>query len=251
MNLKKIILLFALSSFLYSCADYNISNKNSKDEKKYYSSSGFALVYNDDLYLNKVVNKKINNNETKVLHNYLKPNTPIKIVNPTNSKFIETKVYKRSLYPQIFTAVITEKIANSLDLNLEDPFIELIEVKKNKTFVAKKSNTFEEEKNVADTVPVKEVQMDDLSESKNKIKKKIISKNKFILVVSDFYYEDSAYNLKSELISKTKFSNFSVKKISNNKHRLFAGPFNSFNALKNVYISLNELGFENLNVYKE
>ena len=155
MNLKKIILLFALSSFLYSCADYNISNKNSKDEKKYYSSSGFALVYNDDLYLNKVVNKKINNNETKVLHNYLKPNTPIKIVNPTNSKFIETKVYKRSLYPQIFTAVITEKIANSLDLNLEDPFIELIEVKKNKTFVAKKSNTFEEEKNVADTVPVK------------------------------------------------------------------------------------------------
>ena len=41
-----------------------------------------------------------------------------------------------------------------------------------------------------------------------------------------------------------------VKKVNNTKYRLFAGPFKNFNALKNIYISLNNLGFENLNIIK-
>ena len=43
----------------------------------------------------------------------------------------------------------------------------------------------------------------------------------------------------------------SVKKIAENKYRLMAGPFDNFNALKALYIRLNDLGFEDLNVYKE
>ena len=43
----------------------------------------------------------------------------------------------------------------------------------------------------------------------------------------------------------------SVKKITKNKYRLMAGPFDNFNALKTIYISLNNLGFEDLNVYRE
>ena len=46
-------------------------------------------------------------------------------------------------------------------------------------------------------------------------------------------------------------NNISVKKINNNKYRLLVGPFKNFNALKNTYISLNNLGFEELNIYKE
>ncbi len=42
-----------------------------------------------------------------------------------------------------------------------------------------------------------------------------------------------------------------VKKINDNKYRLLVGPFENFNALKTTYISLNNLGFDNLNVYKE
>ena len=30
-----------------------------------------------------------------------------------------------------------------------------------------------------------------------------------------------------------------------------SGPFKNFNALKTTYISLNKLGFENLNIYRE
>ena len=72
-----------------------------------------------------------------------------------------------------------------------------------------------------------------------------------IIIVNDFYYQDSADSLKNELIKKVKVKNFYVKKINNKKYRLYAGPFKNFNALKTLYISLNDLGFESLNILKE
>jgi hypothetical protein len=185
------------------------------------------------------------------MHSLLKTNTPIKIINPANSKVIETKIYKKANYPKIFTIVVSEKIASILELDLDNPFVEVVEVKKNKTFIAKKTNMFEEEKKVAEILPVNEVKMDDLTKVEVKAKKKLNKKSNFILVVSDFYYEDSANNLMKELVKKTKINNISVKKINDKKYRLFAGPFKNFNALKTTYISLNKLGFENLNIYRE
>ena len=81
--------------------------------------------------------------------------------------------------------------------------------------------------------------------------KSINKKSNFILVISDFYYEESAINLKKDLVKKTKMNNISVKKINNKKYRLLVGPFKNFNALKTAYISLNNLGFEDLNIYKD
>jgi len=251
MNLNTIVLLLISTIFLNSCADYKTDRTSKKKEKQYYSSMGFALIYSDHHYLNKVVNKKIKNGDSVAMHNFLKINTPIKIINPDNSKFIETKIYKKADYPKIFNVVISRRIASFLELDFNNPYVEIIETKKNKTFIAKKSETFEEEKNVSEKAPVDEVKMDDLVKDEIKIeKKKVVSKN-FILVISDFYYLDSANNLKRELLEKTKISNISVKKINNNKYRLLAGPFKNFNALKTTYISLNKLGFEDLNIYKE
>ena len=251
MNLKKIILSFSCIITLYSCADYSIKDSKKEKERQYYSSSGFALIYKDNLYLEKVINKKINNEDIKAMHNSLKTNTQIKIINPVNSKVIETKIYKKANYPKIFNIVLSEKIASILDLDLDNPFVEVIEVKKNKTFIAKEGSIFEEEKNVIEKVPVDEIKINDLTATKPKINKKLTKKNNFILVVSDFYYMDSANNLKNELLRKININNISVKKINNNKYRLLVGPFESFNALKTAYISLNSLGFEGLNVYNE
>ena len=250
MNLKKIILAFVYINLLYSCADYSANKSVQKKVRQYYSSSGFALIYEDNLYIQKVVNKKINNEDIKVMHSLLKTNTPIKIINPANSKVIETKIYKKANYPKIFTIVVSERVALILELDLDNPFVEVIEVKKNKTFVAKKTNTYEEEKNVAGKAPVDEIKMDKLINNEDKAKKKVFKDNNFIIVINDFYYEDSAINLKNELFKKTGFSNILVRKISNNKYRLLAGPFKNFNALKTTYISLNNLGFEDLNIYK-
>ena len=250
MNLKKIISILICAITLYSCADYKTNNQIQKKEKKYYSSSGFALIYDESLYKQKVINKKINNDDIQVMHKVLKKNTPIKVINPDNSKIIETKIYKKANYPNIFNAIVSKKVALILELDLNNPYIEIIEIKKNKTFIAQKSNTFKEEKNVAEKAPVEEIKVDDLTNTENKSKKKIIKKNNFVLVINDFYYENSAINLRNELIKKANINNIFVKKINNKKYRLLVGPFKNFNALKTTYISLNNLGFDDLNIYK-
>ena len=183
--------------------------------------------------------------------NYLKKNTSIKIINPNNNKELETKVFKRALYPSFFNIVISKKIADILEIDLDNPYLEVYEIKKNKKFVAKESNTFDEEKNVALKVPVKKVEIDDLSKSNNVVKKKNNINKTFIIVIGDFYYAESANNLKKQLIKDTSSNNFSIKEIKSNQFRLYAGPFKNFNTLKSTYISLNNLGFDGLNVFQE
>jgi len=251
MKLTKIIITLTSIVLLYSCADYKTQQAREGVEKNYYFSKGFALVYNEDLYYQKVVNKKFSDEKYGAMHNLLKVNTSVKIINPSNSKFLDIKISKKANYPKIFNIVLSRSVAFALELDMENPYVEVFETKKNKTFVAKESNTFEEEKNVSKKVPVDEVKMDDLTKVEIKTKKKLDKKSNFILVVSDFYYEDSANNLMKELVKKTKINNISVKKINDKKYRLFAGPFKNFNALKATYISLNKLGFENLNIYRE
>ena len=131
---------------------------------------------------------------------------------------------------------------------MENPLVEIIELKKNKTFIAKDGNIYDEEKTVAEKAPVEEIKMDDLSKNESSLNKQISKKSNFILIVNDFYYEESAINLMKDLIKKTEMDNISIKKINNNKYRLLVGPFKNFNALKTSYISLNNLGFEISNI---
>ena len=251
MNLRKTILLFVFIIVAHSCADYRANETIQKKEKNYFSSNGFALIYEENLYKQKLINRKINNEDIRVMHSSLKVNTPVKIINPDNSKVVETKIYKKANYPKIFNVVVSKKIASILELDINNPYVEIIEIKKNKTFVAKKANTAEEEKNVAEKIPIDEVKMDDLTKNEPETKKEELKESNYILLINDFFYEDSAVNLKNELIEKTKMDNISVKKINNKKYRLLAGPFKNFNALKTTYISLNNLGFEDLNIYKD
>ena len=253
MNKNKIFLLIFITASLFSCAEYSVNKTKDKKEKIYFSSSGFALIYDEKYFLEKVVNIKIKSNEDiVVMHSLLKSNTPIKIVNPINSKVVETKIYRKANYPKIFSAVISKQIASYLELDENNPFIEIYEIKKNKTFIAKESNTFDEERNVSEKAPVDEVKMDVLTEQK--IKKEetstLIDYN-YIIVINDFYYLDSANNLRNTLIKNISKDKISVKKVGDNKYRLYAGPFKNFSTLKTTYISLNNLGFENLNIYNE
>jgi hypothetical protein len=249
MILFKKALLITLFFLITSCVNIEKSKKN-KIGKKYFHSKGFALIYEETLFENKVINKKINNENVVAMHSFIKRNTPIKIINPENSKFVETKISKNSSYPDIFNIVISKKIAKILNLSIDNPYVEIQEIKVNKKFVAKKANTFEEEREVADTAPVSKIDVDILST--NTLEDTATSKKvKYFIQVSDFYYKVTADELKKDLVRKTKFNNFFIEKINTNKYRLLIGPFKSFNALKSSYISLNNLGFEGLNIYKE
>ena len=250
MNLVKKIILGLFFIFLSACANNQI-NKEKNVDRIFYASNGFALIYEDNFYKQGVVSGRLNNDNIVAMHSSLNKNTPIKIINPETSKVVETKIYKKSKYPKIFNVVISKKIAAILELDVNNPYVEIIEIKKNKTFIAKETNTFDEEANVAEKVPVDEIEMDDLTKENTKIVKKIDKKKNYVLVISDFYYLDSANNLKKELIKKIQIDNLSVKKINDRQYRLSVGPFKNFNALKSVYISLNNLGFEGLNIYKD
>jgi len=247
--LKKIVYLF-IFFLTSSCADYNINKKSKLVERNFYTSNGFALIYNDNLFKEGLINKKLISNKIAVMHSFIKTNSTIQLTNPTNSKSIVTKISKRAQYPKIFNIVISERVAEILDLDINNPYIEVLEVKKNKTFVAKKGTMRDEEKNVATNVPVEKIEINNIS---NKIvnDEKPINNHKYFLIISDFYYEESAVSLEKELILKTKLNYFAVKKIINNKYRLYAGPFKNFNTLKLTYISLNKLGFEDLNIIKK
>ena len=86
-----------------------------------------------------------------------------------------------------------------LDIDYENPYVIINEIKKYKKFIAKESSMFEEEKNVADKAPVNEVTIDDLNKTKSDEKKnKRIKKNNFIIIISDFYYHESANKLKEK-----------------------------------------------------
>jgi len=258
--IKKIILLYFIL-LLTSCVNYKNDMSSQKKEKKYYSLNGFALIYEEGLYEqggidkkfnnNKIVDNKLNNEQIIAMHSSLTKNTLIQIINPETSKVVDTTIFRRANYSKIFNIVLSKKIVTILELDIDNPYVEIFEIKKNKTFIAKESNTFEEERKAADVAPVDEVKMNDLSDDQIEIKKKIENKKNFTLVISDFYYHDSAKNLKKELIETTQINEFSIEKINDNKYRLSVGPFENFNALKSIYISLNNLGFEDLDIYRD
>ena len=101
----------------------------------------------------------------------LKKNTHIKIINPETSITVETKISRRAIYPKIFNIVLSKKIATILELDFDNPYVEVFEVKQNKTFIAKEGNIFDEEKQVAESAPIEEIKMDDLTEGQSDIKK--------------------------------------------------------------------------------
>ena len=150
---------------LNACAEYKTDKPKEAKERKFYSSKGFALIYSDSLFEqggidkelnnNEIIDNKLNNEQILALHSSLKKNTLIKIINPDTSIAVETKIFRRADYPSIFNIVLSKKIATILELNLDNPYVEVFEVKKNKTFIAKEGNIFEEEKQVAESAPFK------------------------------------------------------------------------------------------------
>ena len=234
--------------FLISCTqDMKIIKKPLKVNEPTYSSKGFALIYENSIFKNKTVNKKLNNSQNYVLHSFLKNNTLVNISNPFNSKFLTAKVRKTINYPSIYNIVITKKMADNLDLDIDNPYVEVLTIKKNDKFIAKKAAIFDEEKKVANKAPVTTISINDLSvsASKNEVKKK---KPMYIINIAEFYFLESAEMTKIRFEKEAKLENIKIKKISKNKFKVYFGPYDSFVSMKETYLSLNKLGFENLDV---
>ena len=107
----------------------------------------------------------------------------------------------------------------------------------------KKKNTFK--------APVASVKILNISKNKeNKLKKN--STDQIFINVATFYSSDTANFLKKRIINEVKdldSKKLKVKKINNKETRVILGPYSSVNSLKNDYIKLNNIGFEEMDIY--
>ena len=249
----KIVFLF-LIFFVFSCTNANFSKKKISDPVIFqkYSNKGFSLVYSDNLFKNKKINKKLNDRDLFVLQKNLKKDTTVKITNLLNNKSIIAKVKSKSKYPNFYNSVITSRIANEIGLNLKEPFILIESVDQNSVFYAGKAKTFDEEKNVANKAPVEGVNIINISsEVQNKKKNtKYTKKFNYIIKIANFYYEDSAKLVKDRIMTETNINKINIEKISINNFRLSVGPYKSISKLKNDFEKLELLYFENLELIK-
>ena len=244
-SIRLIIVCLLLNSCEYSPNDKSPSKHNGLGKK--YNNSGFALVYNDDL---KNI-KKLETRSLSIYHKNLKKRSIVKVTNPANGKYLITNVKSNKVkFSNFYNSVLSSRVAEELELNLSEPFVELALISKGSTFVAKKAKMFEEEREVAEKAPVDGIQINDLNVKETKKK---IAKNtnfSYSIKVADFYYNDTAQMMTARIKKESSIRNIRIIKISETKYRLLIGPFNDIKSLKDSFEKMNSFSFENLQILK-
>jgi len=246
------LLTFLLFIILNSCVTSPVDKKdNSTTPKSFFVSKGFTLVYNEDLYQEKLLKGKIEDRSLTIFQKNLKKNTKVKITNLINSKYIIANVGKKVEYPYFYNSVISRRISKELELDILEPYIEIKEIIQGSSFIAKKAKTYDEEKNVAEKAPVEQIQIKELSDtSKKEIE---INKKKFsyVIKIADFYFEKSADQMKSRISDETSIKDVNINKLSPTKFRVFLGPFEDLNSLKKSFNAINILEFDSIEILKK
>ena len=252
MNYKSLLIVFFIT--LLGCEENNL-NKDivNKEIMTKYKNSGFALVYDPVLKKEKKISKKIDNRSLVIFHKSLKKNSFVKITNPVNQKTVIAEVASNNVkFSDFYNSVITSRIAGELLLNLNEPYIDIVLISQNSTFIAKKAKTFSEEKKVAEKAPVDGIQIDNLGDDnqqkKETAKEEIFS---YTIKIADFYYKDSAKNMSNRIINETNIKNPLIKTISNTKYRVLLGPFNDIKKLEDSFNEIKSLNFENIEILKD
>ncbi|MEC7143582.1 MAG: hypothetical protein VXW12_01290 [Pseudomonadota bacterium] len=231
--------------FLFSCT----SNYTKYDNRLPYNAKGFAYIYINKDYKQKSSEAENDNANLQVFHKGLKTNTLLKIINLKTQDYIILKNSTKISYPEIYKILISDTVAKKINLDKNLPYVEILELKKNKSFVAKKAKIYNEEKKISTNAPVTSVQISNISEKTASKVKKI--RHEFFIKIASFYAEDSAKYLKGRIIKE--IPNLDVKKLKiakkNNKEiNLILGPYDGINLMKNDYSQLLKFGIEELDI---
>ena len=120
------------------------SDEIEEDGSKYifnreYTNQGFALIYNEKLFNEKKISKKIDNMGLYIFHTKIRKNSFVKITNPENKKTVIAQVISnKAIFSNFYNSVITKRIVDELLLDENEPYVELSLVSNKSTFVAKK-----------------------------------------------------------------------------------------------------------------
>ncbi len=246
MNYKIIISIFI--SLLFLGCEKTISKsykQNNFDIENRYKNSGFALIYEND---QKKI-KKLEPRSLNIYHKSLKKRSIVKITNPKNGKYLIAEVKSNRIkFSNFYNSILSLRIAEELELDFNEPFIELISVPKDSTFVAKKAKMFDEEKSVAEKAPVDGIQINDLNTKKVNKKIKKDKDFSYSIKVADFYYKDTAKIMVDRIKDESSIRNLKIIELSKTKYRVLIGPFNDIKSLKGTFEKMNKLNFENLEI---
>ena len=130
MKYKFIVIIFLISSCSAELSPVNF--------KKLYTAKGFAYIYNESDFNAKIIKGKMNNELMQISNQNVKTGALIKIINPQNKESLVLKNTKRIKYPDFYKILITNPVAEKLKLDTNLPILEIIEIKKNKSFIAKR-----------------------------------------------------------------------------------------------------------------
>ena len=252
MNYKIFFLIIFL--FNFSCTD---QSKKINYHKKFnnYTNKGFTLVYDHIFFNKKIINKKLNDRSLLIFNNVLKKETPVKITNLLNGKYLLAKVGNNANYPIFYNSVVSKRIAKELKIDLNQPYIEITTLNQKNSFIIGKSKTFDEEKKVANKVPIEGIEITNISNNdstslkvKSNLKPNIVFK--YIIKIADLYFENSAKILKNRLQNEYNINNTKIKKMSKNSYRIYIGPFNNLDSIQRAYNDIIKLEFENIEIIK-
>jgi len=249
MNYKNYIYILTII-LLNSCTIDNLStNKVIYDFHNKFNSKGFALIYTEELYKEKIVSKKIDERSLLIFQRNLKKGTTVKIKNIINNKILIAKVAGKSAYPKFNNSVITPRIADILELDYNEPYVEIISIPENSMFVAKTAKTFDEEKQIAAKAPVESISVNIINKKKN-IEQKIERKFSYTIKIADFFFKKTALSMSKRIKDETNIKNPKILRISDNIYRVYLGPFLNINSLQNSFNDISIFEFENIEIIK-
>ena len=248
MNYKIFFILFS-AFFIYGCETVNKGKFGTGkfDVVQRYKNLGFTLVF--DSNLDNI--KNLDERSLDIYHKSLKKKSIVKITNPKNGKYLIARVKSnRVKFSDFYNSIISKRISQTLELNQEDPYIEILLIPENSTFVAKKAKTFEEEKKVANKAPIDGIVINDLNKIKTK-KKDIKSESfSYSIKLADFYYKNTALMMVDRIKQETFLKNYKVIELSKTKYRVLIGPFNDIKSIQESFEEIKSLNFENIEILK-
>ena len=230
--------------FLFSCTSVSVSTY----EKPSFNAKGFAYIYSVTDYENKITNKRINNYLPIIAHNKIRRGALLKITNPHNGNNIILKNSYKVNYPDFYKILITKNISAQLELNENFPYVEVEELKKNKSYIAKEAEMFDEEKQLQVKAPIEKVKINNISKSVNK---KSVKQPEFVIILGNFYSLESAKLLKKRVKNDSELlRNRKITILKKNKHNfeVFLGPYNTIKMIKNDYIALKQINFDEVDI---
>ena len=207
-------ILFIFFFFIISC-----SNKY-----QVYEKTGFAGVSKN----NKIIS-------------YLQKDSLIKITNKNNKI---SKVYKvdeqlKSTDSRII--YLPEIVYDEISLNREFPLVLVQSMRENKSFIAKKAKTFDEEKKINKKVKIETIEVLKIDNQKAVTKK-------IFLDFGPFYYKTYSETLFRLLSLNIKNKKLIYKDYAPKNHIISIGPLKNLTEYDNIYLKLGKIGLIGFNI---